>query len=171
MEIRKISVFIIAVLMIGALITPLVVAVTEDTLIITFDPDGEIDIDVDYASHNFSEVQANDWSNTSDSYFTLYNNGTVAMDTEIRTNATTDEGDMDLNLSTAVPGTDQYAILVRGLDVEQWLNSSYATHGEYDQGINPNDSKQFGLRLKLGTNLSANHTWQTSTIYFRGTQS
>ena len=169
MEIRKISVLIVAVLMVGALVTPLVLAATEDTLIITFDPDGEIAIDVDYASHNFSDVQANSWDNTTASYFTLYNNGTVAMDTEINATATSTEGDMSINASGIAPGQDEYAIKVVGLTIEQYLNSTYALYGEYDQSLNPDDSKQFGLCLYLG-NLSANHSIQNTTIYFRGTQ-
>lgn len=150
--------------------TQLVMAATEDSLVITFDPDGEIDIDVHNATYAFGSAISGTWTNTTASYFTLYNNGTVAMDTEIRTNLTTDPpSNMSLNLSGVAPGQDEYAIKVVGLTIEQYLNSTYAHYGEYDQSLNPNDDKQFGLSLFLG-NLSANHSVQTTTIYFRGTQ-
>ena len=150
--------------------TQLVMAATEDNLVISFDPDGEIAIDIHNATYAFGSAVSETWTNTSASYFTLYNNGTVAMDTEIKTNETTDPpSDMSLNLSGVAPGQDEYAIKVVGLTIEQYLNSTYALYGEYDQSLNPDDSKQFGLCLFLG-NLSANHSVQNTTIYFRGTQ-
>ena len=69
MRIRKIFVLIIATMV--AVTTPLVLAASEDSVIITFDPDGDIDIDISLASYNFSSVQANDWSNSTGGTFTL----------------------------------------------------------------------------------------------------
>jgi hypothetical protein len=145
--------------------SPLVLAATEDTVIITFDPDGDIDIDVNLSYYNFSNVVSGIWSNTTGGTFTLYNNGTIPMDTEIRSNASTDEGDMDLNESDVPPGMDEYAIYIAGLDTENYVNSSYTI--EFDQGLNPSDSKTFDICLLLG-NISTNHSWQTTTIHFRG---
>ena len=64
MQIKKILVLIIANMLIAT--TPLVLAASEDSVIITFDPDGDIDIDISLASYNFSSVQANDWSNSTE---------------------------------------------------------------------------------------------------------
>jgi len=111
MQIKKIY-GILVTLIILAGFTPLVWAATEDTVVITFDPDGNIDIDINYLSYNYSTVYANSWANTSGGYFTLYNNGSVPMDTQIRTNATTDETDMSLNESGVAPGTDEYEIYI-----------------------------------------------------------
>jgi len=169
MEIRKISVFIIAALMIGALITPLVLAATEDNVVITFDPDGDIDINVDAATYNFTTSQANAWDNTTASYFTCYNNGTVAMDVEVNASEHSNEGDMWLNESTSAPSQDEYAIYIKGFTPGGYVNSSYTY--EHETGILPDDNTQFGISLLIGTNLSANHSWQTVTVYFRGTQS
>ena len=170
MDIKKIIVFLIGIMLMAS--TPLVLAAAEDNVIITFDPDGDIDINVDRTAYNFSDFVANTWSNSTGDWFTLYNNGTVAMDTSIKTNLTTDEGDMSLNLSTAAPTTDQYAIYVQGLDnFDQYVNSTYALYGYYDTALAPDDSENFDICLLLGTNLSANHSWQTTTIYFQGTQS
>ena len=172
MEIRKVSVFIISALMIGALITPLVLAATEDSVVITFDPQGDIDIDVNLSSYDFGGVLANTWSNTSGNYFLLWNNGTVAMHTEIKTNDTTDEGNMGLNISTAPPGTDQYAIYIKDLNAQsQYVNNTYGFYGNYSTSLLPNDNDGFDICLLLGTNLSANWSTQTTTIYFRGLQS
>jgi hypothetical protein len=140
-------------------------AATEDTVIITFDPDGSIDIDINLATYNFSSAVAGTWTNSTGGAFTIYNNGTVPMDTQIRSNASTDEGDMDLNESGIAPRSDEYAIYIIGLDTENYVNSSYTI--EFDQSLFPLDSKTFDIGLLMG-NLSANHTWQTTTIFFQG---
>ena len=164
MQLKKIY-GILIIVMILAGFTPIVWAATEDTVIITFDPDGNIDIDISYSSYNYSVVPANSWKNTTGGYFTLYNNGSVPMTTQIKTNATTDEADMSLNDSGMPPNTDEYAIFIEDLDLPNYLNTSYFV---FDTGLNAIDSKTFDICLLLGTNLSANHSWQTTTIYFRG---
>ena len=111
------------------------------------------------------------WSNTTGGAFTIYNNGTIPMDTQIKTNATTDppgSGDMSLNASGVAPGQDEYAIYIDGLDVENYLTTDYGL--EFDTMLMPDDSKTFDICLLLG-NLSANFTWQTTTIYFQGSVS
>ena len=149
-------------------ITSSVMAVTEDNVIITFDPDGDIDIDISPAGYNFSSVLATEWSNSTGNAFTLYNNGTVAMDTRIKTNATTDEGNMTLD-AAGTPGQDEYSIETKGFDSDGFLDSSYV--GDFDSALSPNDTKGFDICILIGTNLSANHSWQTTTITFQGTQS
>ena len=162
---EKIGFTILVSFIMLAAATPIVLGATVDTVIITFDPDGDIDIDVNLSYYNFSSVVAGIWSNTTGGTFTLYNNGTIPMDTEIRSNASTDEGDMDLNESGVPPDMDEYAIYIEGLDFENYVNSSYTI--EFDQGLNPSASKTFDICLLLG-NISTNHSWQTTTIYFRG---
>ena len=168
MQIKKIY-GILVTLIILAGFTPLVWAATEDTVIITFDPDGNIDIDISYSSYNFSSVSTNTWANTTGGYFTLYNNGSVPMDTEIKTNATTDETDMSLNATDVPPSTDEYAIYIEDLDFPGYLTTAYGT--DFDQTLNPLDSKTFDICLLIGVNLTANFSWQTTTIYFQGSQS
>ena len=85
-------------------------------------------------------------------------------------NLTTDETNMSLNLSSAPPGQDQYAIYIEGLNaMDQYVNSTYALYGFYSQNLNPDDNEVFDICLLLG-NLSANHTLQTTTIFFQGSQ-
>jgi len=168
MQIKKIYGILITLIILAGF-TPLVWAATEDTVIITFDPDGNIDIDISYSSYNYSTVYANTWANTSGGYFTLYNNGSVPMDTEIKTNSTTDpvgSGQMSLNASGVPPSTDEYAIYIEDLDFPGYLTTAYGI--DFDQSLNPLDSKTFDICLLLGLNLSANFSWQTTTIYFQG---
>jgi hypothetical protein len=170
MDIKKIIVFLISIMLMAS--TPLVLAATEDNVVITFDPDGDIDINVDRTAYNFSSFVANTWSNSTGNWFTVYNNGTVAMDTSIKTNSSTDSGELDLNTSAAVPGQDEYAIYVQGLDnFDQYVNNTYTEYGYYDTALAPDDSENFDICLLLGTNLSTNHSWQMTTIYFQGSQS
>jgi hypothetical protein len=167
MGIDKIYIFIVTVMLIIAT-TPIVMGATEDNVHITFDPDGNIDIDVSPATYSFGSSQANAWTNSTGSYFTLYNNGTVAMDTQIRSNATTEETDMTLN-TAGNPGQDEYSLNTSGLSNDMWFPSSYGT--ESDTSLNPGSSKGFDICLLLGTSISANHTTQNTTIYFQGSQS
>ena len=164
MEVRKLSVIIMA-LMFFASTTPLVLALHEDTLVITFDPDGDIDINVDVTAYNFSTVNVNAWENTTGELFTLYNNGTLPMDTEIRADNSS-EGDMTINGTGAPPATDEFAIYIEDLDFPHYLNDSYVD--DFDTALASNGYKSFDVCLLLGTNLSANHSWQTVNISFRG---
>ncbi len=166
---RKVSKKIVLTFLVSAMVitatTPLVMAAIEDNVHITFDPDGSIDIDVSPASYDFGSAVAGIWTNSSGSYFTLYNNGTVPMDTQIKSNATTDETTM--NLSTAGnPGLDEYSFNTDGLSNDMWVPNSYGT--ESDTSLNPSASQSFEICLLLGTSLSANHTTQHTTIYFQG---
>jgi hypothetical protein len=170
MNIKKIYALIITFIFIAGT-TPLVLAAKEDTIVITFNPHGKIEIDISHSSWNYSSIQANEWGNTTGEQFTLFNNGTIAMDTEIKTNSTSVEGDMKLNSSTAAPTTDEYAIYIEDLDTPQYINTSYATHGFYDTNLAASGSKSFDICILIGTALSANHSWQTVNITFRGSES
>ena len=170
MKIKKIITLLITTMILAAF-TPYVLAATEDSVIITFDPYGDIDIDVNLTAYNFTTIAANSFKETSGGYFLLWNNGSMPMNTEIKTNDSTDEGDMKLNLSTAAPSTDQYSIRIIGLNtMDQYVNNTYGFYGNYSTNLDPNDNDAFDIRLTIGTNLSANHSWQTTTIYFRGLQ-
>lgn len=166
MELRKIYVLIISAIFFAGT-TPLVLAASEDSVIITFDPEGDIDIDVSLASYNFTNVTANEWKNTSGGTFTLYNNGSNIMDTQIKTNATTEETDMTLD-GTGTPETDEYSIYIKSLDNPGFVTSAYGSN--FDDDLGSNDNKFFDICLLIGTNLTANHSWQTTTIYFQGSQ-
>ena len=72
---------------------------------------------------------------------------------------------MSLNESDIPPQMDEYAIYIAGLDFENYVNSSYTI--DFDQGLDPSDSKTFDICLLMG-NISTNHSWQTTTVYFRG---
>ena len=166
---RRVSKKIVLTFLVSAMVitatTPLVMAATEDNVHITFDPDGSIDIDVSPASYAFGSAVAGIWTNSSGSYFTLYNNGTVPMDTQIKSNATTDETTMTLN-TAGNPGLDEYSFNTSGFSNDMWVPSSYGT--ESDTSLNPSASQDFDICLLLGTSLSANHTTQNTTIYFQG---
>ena len=169
---RRVSKKIVLTFLVSAMViastTPLVMAAIEDNVHITFDPDGSIDIDVSPASYDFGSAVAGIWTNSSASYFTLYNNGTVPMDTQIKSNVSTDETTMTLN-TAGNPGLDEYSFNTSGLSNDMWVPNSYGTAS--DTSLNPGNSQGFDICLLLGTSLSANHTTQNTTIYFQGTQS
>jgi len=153
---------------------PIVLAKHEDTLVITFDPNADIDIDVSNATYDFGTVLSDVWTNTTGEYFTLYNNGTIAMDTAINCSNITQEGNMSLNTSAQAPQQDEFAIYIQDLTTEGYLNESLtppnAYHTYFDQDLAPSGSKTFDICLLIGVNISANHSSQTTTITFRGSE-
>ena len=167
MEVRKIYAFIIATLVIAVVTAPLIWAATEDSVVITFNPEGAIDIDVFPASYDFGDVLVTLWSNTTGNYFTLYNNGTVPMDTQVKSNASTEEGDMYLNAS-GLPGLDNYSLITANLNADGYMDSNYGA--DNDSSLAATGSKTFGICLRMGATLSANHTQQTTTIFFQGSE-
>jgi len=146
---------------------PIAYGATEDSLLITFDPDGDVDIDVNLSNYSFGGVLSGVWSNTTGSVFLLYNNGTVAMDTQIKSNATTDEGNMTLNETGEPYELDNFTLYTDGFDADAYITTTYGAN--FDDDLDVGASKGFDLCLYIG-NLSANHSQQTTTIYFQGTQ-
>ena len=171
MEIRKIYVILISAMMLG-ITAPLAFGATTDSVEIYFNPDGDIDIDVSLATYNFSSFVAQNWQNSTSNSFLLWNNGSVAMDTQIQTNDSTDETQMWLNISGTSPITNQYAFRTINLGaVDKYINNTYGAEGYYSQNLASNDNDPFDLGLLLGTNITQNWSWQTTTIYFQGTAS
>jgi hypothetical protein len=162
---RNFSIIVI-LLVVFIINSPVIMAASEDTVVITFDPNGDIDIDISLASYAFGGVNANSWRNTTGGTFTLYNNGTVAMDTQIKTNVTTDEGNLSLD-PDGNPSTDKFSIETNGFDYDGFIPTTYST--TFDEALAPNDLKNFDLHLCLGVNLTYNFSSQTITIYFQGT--
>jgi hypothetical protein len=166
---NKVFAFIVAATIIAAF-TPIVMAVTEDSVVITFDPEGAIDIDVHPASYAYGDVMAGKWANTTATYFTLYNNGSIAMDTQVKSNASTDSNDMYLYTPGAAGEAplDNYSLITNGLGVDGYMATAYGT--DNDSGLASMDSKTFGINLRIGVNLSVNHSDQTTTIFFQGSE-
>jgi len=161
---KIILVGLISAMLVSAL-TPIVMAVTEEGITITFDPSGNIDIDVSPNSYDFGTAGANDWTNSTGSAFTLYNNGSTSMDTQIKTNATTDSGEMTLDPDgTAIPA-DNYSLNTSGLDANAWITTAYGA--DVDSALEALGSKGFDLCLLLA-DISQDWTQQTTTVYFQG---
>jgi len=157
---------------------PLILAATSDELHISFDPEGDVDIDVDISDYNLTAmlgpVLSGSWANTTGSTFTIYNNGTVPMDTQIQTNTSTDEGDMSLNATGVAPAQDEYAINITGLSngfpQDTYLHVAYGV--EFDQNLAASGgTATFDICFRMPDSLSANHSWQATTINFTGSSS
>jgi len=146
-------------------LTPVVFAVTTTAAIkVDFDPSGIIDIAVSPKYKNYGTVLAGAWSNSSASEFSIFNNGTMPMDAQFKTNATS-SGGMVLG-TTATPGADQYSLHVDSLNVTNtYLTTSYV---ELATWINPAGHRHFELQLKMGSSINSNWTVQTTTVYLQG---
>ena len=150
-----------------SVLTPIVLA-DETSISATFDPDGIIDIDITPKTYNFGAVQVNAWKNTTANYFTIYNNGTLPMDTQFKTNATTDSTSLTLD-GDGSPGSNAYSLRTNGLDSDGYINSTYSA--EQDAGLAANSNKVCGFCLKMGSSISQNWTSQRTTIYIQGSLS
>ncbi|HUT00066.1 MAG TPA: hypothetical protein VMY59_07105 [Candidatus Thermoplasmatota archaeon] len=150
-----------------SVLTPMVLA-DETSISVTFDPDGVIDIDVTPKTYDFGSIQPGAWSNTTANYFTIYNNGTLSMDTQFKTNATTDSTNLTLDADGS-PGLDSYSFQTNGLDTDGYITAAYAV--EQDTGITAGTNKVCGLCLNMGSSISQNWTSQRTTIYLQGSVS
>jgi len=162
---------IVLICLISAMwIAPLVPVVLADetSISITFDPDGSVDIDVTPKSYDFGAVLAGTWENTSGSEFTLFNNGTIAMDTQIKSNATTDSAEMSLE-NAGSPGNNEYSIYTDNLDADGYITNAYG--GDLDSALAASGSKGFDLHLNIGSSLSSNFSAQRTTIFLQGSVS
>jgi hypothetical protein len=166
MRINKIYVFMIAAMLITA-ITPVVLGAHQDYITVTFNPSGDIDIDVNLSTANFSAVtfsSSGNWPTEggTDTSYTLYNNGTVAADVYIFSNATTDSSDMTLE-NTGSPGADEYCLNVTGSNATQITN----TNASWINSLAGSGTITFGINLELGTG-SSDFGWQTTRINVTG---
>ncbi len=166
MRINKIYVLVIAAMLITA-ITPVVLGAHQDYITVTFNPSGDIDIDVNLSTANFSTVtfsSSGNWptEGNTDTSYTLYNNGTVAANVYIFSNATTDNDNMTLE-NTGSPGADEYCLNVTGSNATQITN----TNASWINGLAGSGTITFGINLELGTG-SSDYGWQTTRINVTG---
>ena len=149
---KKLAVGLV-ILILFALITPIpmttVFAATTDTLVCTFDPQGNISIEIAPNTYDFGTIWAGSWRNTSGNTFTLYNNGTVGMDTDF--NVSGNATNFTLDNTGACSSIDEYAVQTNGLDTDGWLDTAPLGGATFDQNIVANGNKGFDLRLRIGT--------------------
>jgi len=136
---------------------------TSDILAVRFEPYGNIDGNVSPEAVNFSSVV---WGTNIETAFdfTLWNNGTVAMDSIGRQNTTTDEKDLTC-AGAGAPTTDQYSIRITNAPGVNG-NTNYINdvgNTVLDDGLAGSDSENFFLTLYLGPG-SSNPGWQTTQI-------
>jgi len=167
MRIKKIYVLMIATMLI-TVVTPVVLGAHQDYITVTFNPTGTIEIDVNLSTANFSSVlfsSSGNWPTEggTDTSYTLYNNGSLAANVYIFSNATTDTSDMTLE-NTGSPGADEYCLNVTGSNVQQITN----TNASWVNGLaGGGGTVTFGINLELGSG-STDFSWQTTRINVTG---
>ncbi len=134
-----------------------------DTLSITFDPSGSVDGNVSPEAYDFGAVTLSGSEETLID-FTLYNNGTIAMDSTGQQNQSTDEGDMDC-AGGGGPGEDEYSIRITdaaGIDGDtNYINDVGTT--VLDNSLASLGSETFKLTIYLGS-ASSDHPQQTTQV-------
>jgi len=134
-----------------------------DTITVTFDPDGNVSLDVWPATWAAGTVYANSSKATTAAYFTLANNGTVnGMYTDIKVTS----GAAAMNIYDGqcidVGKNDYYSINASGTI----SNQTFIHTGEYrniDDNLAKGSTKTFGLTIYL-SNLTTNLTGRTVVI-------
>ncbi len=151
-------------------ISKIVLAGTTDTVTLTFDPMGNVSIDIQPYSYAFGSVWANASKQTNNNYFTIWNNGSIdncVVDAQVTTDA------LGLNNAVGATGTqtdDTYSLRIRRGTV---TNSTYISEHYWAQVSSALDrgaagSQNFGFRLTI-SNITSNITSQTVVVTFRGT--
>lgn len=167
---KKLSVIILGIIAVIAILTPPIsMAATEDTIHVTFNPEGAIDLGVSPNTLNFSTVSA-ETSEESSTTFTLYNNGSIAMKTYCESNTTTDEGDLTLD-DDGSPAEDYFSLqftTASNLDGNTEYIPYLPSQVTLDNSLSAEDSETFKITIHLGA-ISTNHSWQTTTVNFTGT--
>ena len=157
------------VIMLFALLTPIpmtkVFADTTDTLTATFDPKGNISIEIGPQTYNFGEIWALGWRNTTGTTFTIFNNGSVAMDTDF--NVSQNATNFTLDNTGACGSDDEYAIYTSGLDSDGWLDTAALGGATFDQNLVSDGSKSFDLHLHIG-DITENFDEDTFVISAQG---
>ena len=132
------------------------------TVTLTFDPDGNVSLDVSPATFDFGVVYANTSESTGSTYFTLWNNGStdnMSTTIEITTGATNFTIDED----SAPDGWDNYSLNLTGGTISgagYWIHEGETIVLDDDLDV-ADDGQTFGLWLFI-SNITQN--WSTDTI-------
>lgn len=157
---NKIVILLVGTMLVTA-ITPVVLAASQDHIVVTFNPTGAIDLDVTPNNASFGTVvfeSTNNWPTEggTDTSYTLYNNGTVAADVYIFSNTTTNSGSMSLDIDGASIPVDGYSLDVTGSDA-QYIT---ATNASWADALAASGTITFGINLDLG---SGSEDWASQT--------
>ena len=166
-DIKKIMFAWLVLMLWLSVLTPIVLADTTD-IHVTFNPEGTVDIDVSPKTYDFGNVNAGGYNNSSGMgalYFTLYNNGTVTMDTQIFSNVTTDSD--ELALDVAAPGQNEDRFRTHNLDTDAYIPS--AIGADFDSALAASGTKDFDINLTMGSSLTENFAQQRTMINLTGT--
>jgi len=149
-------------------VSKIVLADDTDTVDIIFKITGNITIVVSPSSYNFSTIYANSSESTSNTEFTIWNNGTVDnLTIDIR--ITTSPSNPVLTCSESGPPTetDSYALLgLKGtIEKTPWYKES--DWENLDTDLVKGHPETFGLKLYAGNISSMNTSWETLTITYR----
>jgi len=153
-NINKNLIIPLVVVMVISAITPIAIAGSHSTSIdVTFTPSGDIDIDVSPKTANFSVVTVNTTNNrpqegnTNDTY-TLWNNGSVNAHVYVNSNASTEEGNWDLDSDGVFASTDSFSIEFCNSSgvTAQWVTS---VNSSWMDPVPSSDTRKFGIFLDI----------------------
>lgn len=163
-NVEKLLLLCVFMMMFGAAISPLVMA-DEDELVIWFNPQGSVDVEIAPAFYDFGDITAESSGSTNGDYFVLWNNGSIFMDVQAKSNATT----LNLTLDTsASPGPDEFSIEFNEANSTGFCDSSYGT--EFWTMVSPSGAagtREFDFTVHVGQ-ISTDHPQQNTTITFQG---
>ena len=166
MEMKRIFLIeLIVVMLMIAITSPTMVEVGKaatitDTVVVTFNPKGNLTIEVFPATWSAGELYVNQSATTSTTNFTAYNNGTVTWAT-LWVHAATGQ---DMTLVASSPGSDEFMMLVNGTgtDITTW--TEIHTNRTLETSVATDASENFGLNITMGTVFTSDWDEQTSTV-------
>jgi len=164
MELKKIFLIeLIVVMLMIAITSPTIVEVgkaVSDTVVITFNPAGNLTLEVFPATWNVGEMYVNQTIKTSVTNYTAYNNGSVEWATLFIHGATA--SDMTL-VSSFTASSDEFMLFVNGTTtISTW--TEIHTNQTLESSVAPAATETFGLNITMDSVFTSDWAGQSSTI-------
>jgi hypothetical protein len=162
-------IFLIMILVTFSPYPSTVYAALTDTITVTFDPEGNVSIEVSPSTYDFGTIYTDSSESTTATYFTIWNNGTIDnMFTDIRITSGTTNFTIDDDSEPA--SDDNYAVKVLqgSVDHNPWIAES--TYRDLDDDIDRVGSDNFGITLYI-SNITSEFSEDGFTITLQGAQS
>jgi hypothetical protein len=172
MKKNKVLSSLILLIMFMAAFSPIpytVYAALTDTITVTFDPQGNVSIEVAPASYDFGSIYTDSSEATTSTYFTFWNNGTIDnMFTDIRITSGTTNFTIDDDSPPVADDNYAVKVLQGSVDHNPWIAES--SYRDLDDDLDLSGSDNFGIQLYL-SNTTSDFDEDSFTITLQAAQS
>jgi len=165
MEMRKIFLIeLIAVMLIMAITSPTIVEVgkaANDIVTVTFNPSGNLTIEISKATWNAGSLYIDQSANTTTYNYTAYNNGTVVWANLYIVAAT----GQDMTLVASFTGSsDEFMMFANGTGTDLTTWTEIHTNQTLETAVAISGTETFGLKITMDSVFTSDWGSQTSEV-------